>query len=250
MSDACWVFGWHAVRTLLTRHPARVMTLLVQKGREDERMSEVLRLASQHSLRPEQRAVRELDQLSGGINHQGIAAELRPSANLGEGALDQILDAAGAAPLVLILDGVQDPHNLGACLRSADGAGVHAVVVPRDRAAGMTATVRKVASGAAETVPLIQVVNLSRTLKWLKERGLWLVGADGDAPGTIFASNLQGPLGLVLGAEGTGMRRLTREHCDVLAAIPMVGVVESLNVSVAAGVMLFEAVRQRTTRPA
>ena len=149
-------------------------------------------------------------------------------------------------PLLLVLDGVQDPHNLGACLRTADAAGVSAVIVPRDRAAGLTPTVRKVASGAAETMPLIQVVNLARTLRWLKERDVWIVGADDQAPKSLFEAPLSGALALVLGAEGPGLRRLTREHCDLLVAIPMAGAVESLNVSVAAGVLLFEAARQRS----
>jgi 23S rRNA (guanosine2251-2'-O)-methyltransferase len=163
---------------------------------------------------------------------------------LGEGALDELLDRA-QTPLLLVLDGVQDPHNLGACLRTADATGVTAVIVPKDRAAGLSATVRKVASGAAETVPLIQVTNLARTLRWLKEREIWIVGTDDQAPQPLFASKLTGPLALVLGAEGTGLRRLTRECCDSLVSIPMRGVVESLNVSVATGVMLYEAVRQR-----
>jgi 23S rRNA (guanosine2251-2'-O)-methyltransferase len=150
--------------------------------------------------------------------------------------------------LVLVLDGVQDPHNLGACLRTADAAGVTCVIVPRDRAAGLSATVRKVASGAAETMPLIQVVNLSRTLKWLKDRGLWLIGTDGEAKTSLHAADLKGPMVVVMGAEGAGMRRLTREHCDLLVSIPMAGVVESLNVSVATGIVLYEAIRQRSVR--
>lgn len=244
MSDASFVFGWHAVKTLLMRHPQRIVVLWTQKGRDDTRMAEVMQLAGQAGVRTEQRATRDLDSLGG--NHQGIAAQLHASAPLGEGALDEILDGAGGAPFVLVLDGVTDPHNLGACLRSADAAGVNAVIVPRDRAAGMTGTVRKVACGAADTVPFIQVVNLSRTLKWLKERGLWLVGTDDDAVKPLYAADLRGPLGVVMGAEGAGMRRLTREHCDALVSIPMAGVVDSLNVSVAAGVVLFEAVRQRS----
>jgi 23S rRNA (guanosine2251-2'-O)-methyltransferase len=256
MSEAVWVYGWHAVRTLLQTQPERIIRLLIQSGRADQRAAEVLELASQRSIKVEQRAARDLDHLlSSGAgsnvakessgNHQGIAAELRPGGVLGEGDLDRILDSVVGAPFILILDGVQDPHNLGACLRTADAAGVHAVVVPRDRAAGLSATVRKVACGAAETVPLVQVVNLSRTLKWLKERGLWLVGTDDQASQTLHSGSLTGPLGVVMGAEGTGMRRLTREHCDLLVSIPMAGAVESLNVSVATGVVLYEAVRQR-----
>ena len=160
------------------------------------------------------------------------------------------LDAAGRPPLLLVLDGVQDPHNLGACLRSADAVGADAVVVPRDRATGLTPVVRKVAAGAAETVPFVQVTNLARFLRALKEQGVWIVGTDGEAETLHYAADLKGPLALVLGAEGTGMRRLTREHCDVVVKLPMLGAVESLNVSVAAGVLLYEALRQRGTSAA
>ena len=249
MSDASLVFGWHAVSSVLQRQPERIVRLTLQKGREDDRTAAIVELANRHGLRCEQKTARELDQLAPNANHQGVVAELRSVGTLGEGELDRILDIAGSTPLVLVLDGVQDPHNLGACLRTADAAGVHAVIVPRDRAAGLSATVRKVASGAAETVPLIQVVNIARTLKWLKERGLWLIGADDQATTNLYRSDLRGPIGVVLGTEGTGMRRLTREHCDLLVSIPMAGAVESLNVSVATGVVLFEAVRQRTTVP-
>jgi 23S rRNA (guanosine2251-2'-O)-methyltransferase len=253
MSESALIFGWHAVGALVARQPERIVKLIVQKGRDDERATGLLRAAAQSAIRVETRAARDLDQLVSGANHQGIVAELHPSAVLGEGVLDDILDKLAErpneTPFILILDGVQDPHNLGACLRTADAAGVHAVVVPRDRAAGLSATVRKVASGAADIVPLVQVVNLSRTLKWLKERGLWLVGTDDAATGGLHAANLSGPLGVVMGAEGTGMRRLTREHCDLLVSIPMAGIVESLNVSVATGVVLYEAVRQRGAAP-
>jgi 23S rRNA (guanosine2251-2'-O)-methyltransferase len=165
---------------------------------------------------------------------------------LGEGALDDLLDRLDGPPLLLILDGVQDPHNLGACLRTSDAAGVSAVIVPRDRAAGLSPTVRKVASGAAESVPLIQVTNLARTLRWLRERGIWVIGTDDQATKSAYQVDLKGPLAIVLGAEGAGVRRLTRENCDDLVSLPMLGVVESLNVSVAAGVLLYEAVRQRS----
>jgi 23S rRNA (guanosine2251-2'-O)-methyltransferase len=240
MSDVSMVFGLHAVRTLLQRRPERAALLVLQKGRDDARATELMRLAQDAGIRTEWRDVRELDRLAGNERHQGACAQVKPSAPMGEGALDELLDRAGAAPLLLILDGVQDPHNLGACLRTADAAGVTAVIVPRDRAAGLSPTVRKVASGAAETVPFIQVVNLARTLRWLREREIWIVGTDDQAPQ---------PLAVVLGAEGHGLRRLTRENCDALVSIPMVGVVESLNVSVAAGVLLFEALRQRAGSP-
>jgi len=245
MSDATTVFGLHAVRTLLQRHASKVAQLYVQRGRDDVRINEVLKLADDHRIKVEQRSSQEIDKLASGESHQGVIAQLKKIDNLGEGALDELLDQAGAAPLVLVLDGVTDPHNLGACMRTADAAGVSAVIVPRDRAAGLSPVVRKVAAGAAETVPLIQVTNLARTLRWLKERGLWLVGTDDEAPQSIYTAKLSGPMAIVMGAEGAGMRRLTKENCDLLVNIPMQGVVESLNVSVATGVTLFEVVRQR-----
>lgn len=245
MSEEAIVFGLHAVRTLLQQHPQRASLLLLQKGREDARATELMQLAQAAGIRVEWRDAAELNKLSGGDRHQGACVNVRPAAALGEGALDELLDGLTAPPLLLVLDGVQDPHNLGACLRTADAAGANAVIVPRDRAAGLSPTVRKVASGAAESVPLIQVVNLSRTLRWLKEREIWIVGTDDQAPKSIYQSDLSGPLALVLGAEGPGLRRLTKENCDALVGIPMQGVVESLNVSVAAGVVLFEATRQR-----
>lgn len=239
------VFGLHAVRTALQRFPDRVSHVILQKSREDQRVKELLSLAHAAGTRIEWRSSDELDKLAGGERHQGVCAQMRVTGPLGEGALDELLDQLTGAPLLLVLDGVQDPHNLGACLRTADAAGVNAVIVPRDRAAGLSPTVRKVASGAAETVPLIQVTNLARTLRWLKERDFWLVGADGDAEQDMYDADLKGRTALVMGAEGQGLRRLTREACDLLVRIPMLGVIESLNVSVATGVLLFEAVRQR-----
>lgn len=249
MSDEATVFGLHAVRTLLQQHPERATLLLLQKGREDARITEVLRLAQTAGLKTEWRDARELDRLAGGDRHQGVCVQMRAAGVLGEGALDELLDRAAGPPLLLVLDGVQDPHNLGACLRTADAAGATAVIVPRDRAVGLTPTVRKVASGAAEIVPLIQVVNLARTLRWLKERNVWVVGAADHAPKSVYEVELNMPVAVVLGAEGAGLRRLTRENCDALIRIPMLGVVESLNVSVATGVVLFEAVRQRGAPP-
>ena len=245
MSEVALLFGQHAVRTFLRQRPERAALLLLQKGREDARTAELARLAETAGVRIERRDASELDRLVGSERHQGACLQMRAAGALGEGALDELLDTAIAPPLLLVLDGVQDPHNLGACLRTADAAGVSAVIVPRDRAAGLSPTVRKVASGAAETVPLIQVVNLARTLRWLKEREIWIVGADDQAATPVFGAKLTGPLAVALGAEGTGLRRLTRECCDLLVGIPMRGVVESLNVSVAAGVVLFEALRQR-----
>lgn len=244
MSEGSIVFGMHAVRTLLQRRPERAAVLLLQKGREDSRASELQHIAHGAGVRIEWRDARELEKLSGSEHHQGACLQVKATGPIGEGALDELLDRT-IDPLLLVLDGVQDPHNLGACLRTAEGAGATAVIVPRDRAAGLSPTVRKVASGAAETMPLIQVTNLARTLRGLKERQIWIVGADDQAQGTLFHAKLSGPLALVLGAEGSGLRRLTRETCDALVSIPMRGVVESLNVSVATGVMLYEAVRQR-----
>lgn len=245
-SEEAIVFGLHAVRTLLQQRPEKALLLILQKGREDARVNELLKLAQAANIRVDWRDARELDKRASGDRHQGACLQMRSVGALGEGALDELLDRLAVPPLLLVLDGVQDPHNLGACLRTADAAGATAVIVPRDRAAGLSPTVRKVASGAAETMPLIQVVNLARTLRWLKERGIWIVGTDDQAPKSVYQTNLVGPLAVVLGAEGPGLRRLTREHCDALVSIPMRGVVESLNVSVATGVVLYEAVRQRS----
>ncbi len=245
MSEGSIAFGLHAVRTLLQQRPERAVLLMLQKGRDDARATELMRIAQQAGIRTEWRDARELERLSGSEHHQGACLQIRPIGTLGEGALDELLDRATTPPLLLVLDGVQDPHNLGACLRTADAAGASAVIVPRDRAAGLSPTVRKVASGAAETMPLIQVTNLARTLRWLKEREIWIVGTDDQAETSLYQAQLTGPLAIVLGAEGTGLRRLTRENCDLLVNIPMRGVVESLNVSVATGVALYEAIRQR-----
>jgi 23S rRNA (guanosine2251-2'-O)-methyltransferase len=240
-------YGIHAVRALLTLRPQRIQRVMLAEGRETAaRLQELRVLAQQAGVEVVVADLGELDRLADGARHQGAVAEVAPWAGDPETQLEQALEAAGAAPpLLLVLDGVTDPHNLGACLRSADAAGVAAVIVPRDRAAGLTPVVRKVAAGAAESVPLIAVVNLARTLRELKERGLWLIGTCDDAPRTLYDADLSGPTVLVMGAEGEGMRRLTREACDELVSIPMGGAVESLNVSVAAGVTLFEAVRQR-----
>jgi 23S rRNA (guanosine2251-2'-O)-methyltransferase len=245
MTEESIVFGMHAVRALLKERPERATRLIVQKGREDSRISETVKLARAANIPVDSRDTKELDRLSGAERHQGVCLYVKPAGVLGEGALDDLLDKLTGSPFLLVLDGVQDPHNLGACLRSADATGVTAVIVPRDRAAGLSPVVRKVASGAAETVPLIQVTNLSRTLKQLKDRNIWVIGTDDEVDKTIYEMNLKGPLALVLGAEGPGLRRLTKENCDALTRIPMLGAVESLNVSVATGVVLYEALRQR-----
>jgi 23S rRNA (guanosine2251-2'-O)-methyltransferase len=240
-------YGIHAVRVLLDRHPQRVRRVLLAGGRDAGRLAEIRTLAQRAGVQVASADDAQLDRLAGGERHQGVVAEVLPRAGDPETQLEEALEAAGP-PLLLVLDGVQDPHNLGACLRSADAAGVAAVIVPRDRAAGLTPVVRKVAAGAAETVPLVSVVNLARTLRDLKDRGIWLVGTDDAAGKTLYGADLTGPVALVMGSEGEGMRRLTRECCDQLVSIPMAGAVESLNVSVAAGVALFEAVRQRSAK--
>lgn len=244
MSDLERVFGLHAVQALLDRHPKRIKRLLLQAGRLNERQQALLALAERQGVALQRVASDELDAQAEGV-HQGVVAEVVPSQLWSEEMLGHMLDRLEGTPLLLVLDGVTDPHNLGACLRSADAAGAHAVIVPRDRSASLNPTVRKVACGAAETVPLVAVTNLSRTLKQLKQRGLWVVGTAGEADQLIYDVDFTVPSIIIMGAEGAGMRRLTREHCDYLAKLPMAGSVSSLNVSVATGICLFEAVRQR-----
>jgi 23S rRNA (guanosine2251-2'-O)-methyltransferase len=241
-------YGIHAVRVLLMRSPRRLKRLLLRARRDDRRLGELRTLAERAGIPVAAAEEAELVALSGDGRHQGAVAVLATEpagAADPETRLEEALAAASGPPLLLVLDGVQDPHNLGACLRTADAAGVCAVIAPRDRAASLTAVARKVAAGAAESVPFIAVVNLAGTLRVLKEHGIWLIGTDDRAPSSIFEAELAGPTALVLGSEGTGLRRLTRECCDHLVAIPMAGAVESLNVSVAAGVVLYESVRQR-----
>lgn len=244
MSDAL-IYGLHAVQSALERDPAAIEGLWLDRGRRDERLRQVVVAAKSAHIEIEWVPRAELDRLAGDARHQGVIARCTAVMPQGEAALWALLDALGSPPFLLVLDGVQDPHNLGACLRCADAAGVHAVIVPRDRAAALTPVVRKVASGAAESVPLVQVTNLARTLGALQARGIWITGAAGEAQRLLYEVDLRGPLALVMGSEGKGLRRLTREHCDQLAKIPMAGSVASLNVSVATGICLFEAVRQR-----
>ncbi len=245
-----YIYGIHAVDSLLRRNPKAIQRLMVQSGRQDKRFNAVLELAQNQGVTLIHEPRAELDRLVDG-RHQGVVAEVsEPSSGEGALALDEsglfaLVDSKSGPVLLLVLDGVTDPHNLGACLRSADAAGVDAVVVPRDKSADLTPVARKVACGAAEVVPFARVTNLARTLDGLKERGVWLYGAAGEAEKTIYDSDLQGSMALVMGAEGSGLRRLTREHCDHLVKIPLLGSVSSLNVSVATGVCLFEAVRQR-----
>ncbi len=240
-----FVFGLHAVESALRHQPGEVEALWVDTHRRDRSVDALRRQAEALDVPVHSAGRKELDHMVAGARHQGVVARVRAAVVGNEQDLDRLLAGLDAPPFLLVLDGVQDPHNLGACLRSADAAGVHAVIAPKDRAVGLTATVRKVASGAAETVPFIQVTNLARTLEQLKQAGVWLTGLAGEAEQTLFELDLKGPLALVMGAEGSGLRRLTREHCDFLARIPMSGTVESLNVSVAAGICLYEAVRQR-----
>ncbi len=240
------VFGVHAVRALLDRGKA-VRVLWVQEGEAQQRLAELVEAASSGGARVEQRPRDDLDRLAQEASHQGVIAFAAPLACESEAALWFKLEAWPhvAPPLLLVLDGVTDVHNFGACLRSADAAGVHGVIVPKDKAAPLNATVRKVACGAAESVPVYQVTNLARALARLKEYGVWITGTAGEAESLLYAADFSGPAALVMGAEGKGMRRLTREACDGLVKLPMAGSVSSLNVSVATGICLFEAVRQR-----
>ena len=238
------IYGVHAVRIMLERHPERVHSVRIAQQRDDPRVRAIDELARRHQ-RPVQRVeARALKQLLGDVAHQGVAADITPLPPWTEDELLVALQKV-SAPVLLALDGVQDPHNLGACLRSADACGALAVIVPRDRAAQVTPTVRKVAVGAAETTPVVAVTNLVRTLKLLKQAGLWIVGADAAGDKSAQQVDLTGAVVLVLGAEGTGLRHLTRQTCDFLVRLPQLGAVESLNVSVAAGMLLYEAVRQR-----
>jgi 23S rRNA (guanosine2251-2'-O)-methyltransferase len=240
------IYGLHAVRAMLERHPDRVITVRISERRDDPRSKQIEDLAKQHGRPLERIDANALKQLLGDVAHQGVVAEISPLPPWTEDTLVTALQTA-QSPLLLALDGVQDPHNLGACLRTADACGALAVLVPKDRAAQMTATVRKVAVGAAETTPVVAVTNLVRTLKLLKDGGLWIVGADADADGAKRPDevDLKGGIVLVMGAEGSGLRHLTRQTCDWIVRLPQLGSVESLNVSVAAGMLLYEAVRQR-----
>jgi 23S rRNA (guanosine2251-2'-O)-methyltransferase len=237
------LFGFHAVTVRLKTAAASIVEIHVDATRRDQRMRQFVERAREAGARLVDSDDERLQKMAGTHRHQGVVARVEPLARAG--SLDDTLDAIEGAPLLLVLDGITDPHNLGACLRVADGAGAHAVIAPKDHAAGINATVAKVASGAAETVPYFMVTNLARTLNELKERDIRVVGSAEDAPRSLYATDLRGPLALVLGAEGTGMRQLTARTCDELVRLPMKGAVESLNVSVASGVCLYEALRQR-----
>lgn len=243
------IYGLHAVRAALKYDASQVVEVWLEPHRRDSKMQRLVETLTALSVPVHRTTRRALDEMVGGEPHQGVVISYIGPEPQGADDLDAFLDGLDEPPLLLILDQVQDPHNLGACLRSADAAGVDAVIAPRDRAVGLTATVHKVASGAARTMPFFQVTNLARVLRELRDRGIWLVGAAGEAERSVYELDLTGPLGIVMGAEDSGLRRLTREHCDELVRIPMRGHVESLNVSVATGVLLFEALRQRTVVP-
>ncbi|MBA2674055.1 23S rRNA (guanosine(2251)-2'-O)-methyltransferase RlmB [Ramlibacter sp.] len=238
------LFGFHAVGVRLKTAPQSIVEIYVDAARRDARMRQFLQRTAEAGVRVLESDGPRLARLAGGIGHQGVVARVQmlPQAH----SLDDLLDGIEGPPLLLVLDGVTDPHNLGACLRVADGAGAHAVIAPKDHAVGVNATVAKVASGAAETVPYFMVTNLARTLGELKERNIWCTGLADDADRTVYQADLRAPTALVMGAEGSGLRQLTRKTCDALVSIPMRGAVESLNVSVASGICLYEALRQRT----
>jgi 23S rRNA (guanosine2251-2'-O)-methyltransferase len=246
MSDSRLIYGFHAVTSRLRQNAPSVREVYIDRSRNDARARELVRLAEERKAHVMLVDGERLDGMTHHARHQGVAArvEAMPLAR----HIDDVLDALSEPALLLVLDGITDPHNLGACLRVADAMGVHAVLAPKDRAVGINATVSKVASGAAETVPYITVTNLARTLRELKERNVWLYGADAAGEQDLYSTKLSGSLAWVLGAEGEGLRRLTRENCDVLVRIPMLGSVESLNVSVSAGICLAEARRQRASQ--
>ncbi|WP_438864361.1 23S rRNA (guanosine(2251)-2'-O)-methyltransferase RlmB [Neptunicella sp.] len=244
MAQQEWLYGLHALQAVIEREPERLIELFVLKGRDDERLTKIVNQARRFGIAVQFCQRKTLDDKVDGEQHQGIVARAKPGKQLNEQDLDRIIERE-SVPFLLVLDGVTDPHNLGACLRTADAAGVHAVIVPKDKSAKITGTVSKVACGAAEVIPLIQVTNLARTLTEIQKAGVWVVGTAGEAQQDIYQAKLNGPIALVMGAEGKGMRRLTREHCDELIKLPMAGSVSSLNVSVATGVCLYEIVRQR-----
>jgi 23S rRNA (guanosine2251-2'-O)-methyltransferase len=235
--------GFHAVKGRLRQKADSVREIYLDAERKDSRAKELREIAAKLGVRVISVDSKRLDGMAGGARHQGVVAQA-DDLKMPQ-FIEDVLETLDEPPLLLILDGVQDPQNLGACLRVADGAGAHAVIAPKDRSCGLTTAAIKVASGAAESVPYIVVTNLARTMRDLKDRGIWLVGADDEAPQSLYQAKLEGALGLVLGAEGEGLRRLTKESCDLLVSIPMRGTAESLNVSVASGIVLYEARRRR-----
>ena len=248
MSKGSWIAGINAVASALQHDLANVSEVLVEAGSKNPRLVEIEETARRTEISWRRVALQALDGIAGGLRHQGAIARYQAPKAVEESALPELLEAAAGKALFLVLDGVQDPHNLGACLRSAAAAGVTAVILPKDKAAQINATVRKTSAGAADRIPVISVTNLARTLRTLKDAGVWVYGLEGEASAGLHTLDLRGNVALVLGGEAEGMRRLTREHCDGLVRIPMPGEMESLNVSVAAGIALFEAVRQRLTQ--
>jgi 23S rRNA (guanosine2251-2'-O)-methyltransferase len=242
------VYGIHSVSALLKSQPHRLLAVHVLSDRRDAKLQKLLDGLQKQNIRIIRATRANLDQLADG-NHQGIVAECKPGEEYDEGFLDTLIERHGKRTFLLILDSVTDPHNLGACIRTAEAAGVQAVIVPRDHSCGMNSTVSKVAAGAAEMVPLVVVTNLARTIRALQEQGVWVVGTAGEVASPLYQIRLQTPLALVMGAEGSGLRRLTRDTCDELVSIPMLGETSSLNVSVATGVCLFEILRQNSTAP-
>jgi 23S rRNA (guanosine2251-2'-O)-methyltransferase len=245
MSSEEYIFGLHTVAAVLQQTPEQIIELYMLEGRDDQRIQQIISAAKNHHRAIKLLSRHELDKLLPHANHQGVIARCRKSVHYVEADIEKLLAELTEPPFILILDGVQDPHNLGSCLRSANVAGVHFVLAPRDRSVGLTPAARKVACGAAELTPFIQVTNLARTLRFLKDQGIWLFGAAGDGATALYQADLRGPTALILGAEEKGLRRLTRELCDDLLFIPLRGAISSLNVSVATAVCLFEAVRQR-----
>ncbi|MDC8832396.1 23S rRNA (guanosine(2251)-2'-O)-methyltransferase RlmB [Alteromonas gilva] len=245
MAQQEWLYGLHAMQAVVENEPERLIEVWVLKGRNDERLVNIVNQARRFGVSVQFCHRKALDEKVNGEQHQGIVARAKAARTLDEKDLDKLISNT-ASPLLLVLDGVTDPHNIGACLRTADAAGAHALIVPKDKSGGLTATARKVACGAAEIVPFIQVTNLARTLKELQQQGVWVIGTAGEAEQLIYQTKITGPTALVMGAEGKGMRRLTRETCDELVKLPMAGSVSSLNVSVATGICLYEIVRQRS----
>lgn len=249
MSESRILFGFHAVLSRMRQHSTSIQEILIDKDRVDARMKDLLNMADSAGVRVMQVDRDRLDGMAGmNGRHQGVIARVVDTPIPYKDIHDILESDLKEPPFFLVLDGVEDPHNLGACLRVADAMGVHAVIAPKDRAVGLNATVRKVASGAAETIPFIAVTNLARTLRELKEAGVFVIGTTMDAPNTLFNTKLEGPIALVLGSEGDGIRRLTAETCDALVTIPMFGSVQSLNVSVASGMCLYEVRRQRSLK--
>jgi 23S rRNA (guanosine2251-2'-O)-methyltransferase len=239
------LIGIHAVEAALQYDAGHIVELYIESGAHNARVKELSERARELGIKPHARDRAALDRMTGGARHQGVVARYDAPAPHSESELPKLVEDGGVSALFLVLDGVTDPHNLGACLRSAEAAGVTAVIVPKDRAVGITPTVRRASAGAADRVPLVAATNLARALKALKDAGVWLVGLVGDVDTTIYSIDLKGPIAIVLGSEGEGLRRLTREACDFVARIPMRGGIESLNVSVATGIALFETLRQR-----